>query len=122
MGKPTYEELEKRLLYLEKSEQNRKRMEKALRHSEDKYKILSENIAHGFFRSTTGSQGKFIEVNSAFVDILGYNKKQDLYTISVADIYQFPADRFFRQVRGWISEVICSNLIPKVGYCFYPVD
>jgi PAS domain S-box-containing protein len=93
MNKQSYNDLQKRLKTLEKSEKSRKRIEDALRDSENKYKILSENIALGFFRSTSGSMGSFIEVNSAFLKILGYKKKNELYSKNVADIYLNPVDR-----------------------------
>jgi len=65
----------------------------ALRESEEKYRTITENIAVGIFRSTPGSTGKFIEVNPAFVKMLGYEKKQELLDLNVCDIYQEPKDR-----------------------------
>jgi len=94
MKNPTYKELKERIVELERSEQNRKQVEQALRQSENKYKIFSENISLGFFRSTAGPKGKFIEVNSATTKILGYKNKKDLYAKNVADTYKNPDDRF----------------------------
>ncbi len=65
----------------------------ALRANEEKYRTITENIAVGIFRSTPGSTGKFIEVNPAFVKMLGYEKKQELLDLNVCDIYQEPKDR-----------------------------
>jgi PAS domain S-box-containing protein len=68
-------------------------IENALRKSEEKYRTLTENIALGIFRSTPGPKGRFIEVNPAFVKMLGYSNKRELLAIDVAQIYQNPKDR-----------------------------
>jgi sigma-B regulation protein RsbU (phosphoserine phosphatase) len=61
--------------------------------SEEKYRTLFRYIAVGVFRSTPGSDGKFLEVNPALVRILGYEDERDLLNVRVADVYQRPADR-----------------------------
>ena len=71
----------------------RKRVENALRESEEKYKTLTENINVGIYRNTVGPKGKFIEANPAIVKMFGYENKYEFFTISVADLYQNPRDR-----------------------------
>ncbi|MBN1639182.1 MAG: PAS domain S-box protein [Ignavibacteriales bacterium] len=63
---------------------------KLLKESEKKYKNLTDSIPLGIFQSTPDKYGKFIEVNSAFVKILGYKNKNELVKLNVSDIYQNP--------------------------------
>ena len=93
MSKPIDKEFNKPINNLEKADASNKQMEEALRESEEKYRTLTENIALGIFRSTPGSKGRFIEVNSAFAKMLGYTNKKELFEIDVAQTYQNPKDR-----------------------------
>lgn len=61
--------------------------------SEEKYRTLTENITLGIFRSTPGPRGSFIEVNSAFADMLGYPGKHELFELDVAQVYKDPTER-----------------------------
>jgi len=93
IGKPTSMDLKRRIRALEKADAVRKRIEKALRGSEEKYRTLTENIPVGIFRSTPGPRGKFLEVNRALVQMLGYRSKKELFASDVAHVYQNPKDR-----------------------------
>ncbi|MBC8439342.1 MAG: PAS domain S-box protein, partial [Deltaproteobacteria bacterium] len=68
--------------------------EEALRESEKKYRIIYENAVEGFFQSTP--EGRFVSVNSAFSNMLGYDSPEDLVS-SISDIttqyYVNPDDR-----------------------------
>ncbi len=57
------------------------------------YKALIENLPLGVFRTTPGADGQFIEVNPAFVHMLGYKDKEELLALKVSDIFQNPAQR-----------------------------
>ena len=41
---------------------DRKKIENALKESEEKYRSLTENIPIGLYRNTPGAKGKFLEV------------------------------------------------------------
>ncbi len=70
----------------------RKRAEEALRQSEARYRELVENATYGIYRVTV--TGKFLEVNPALVQMLGYASKAELLSkCPQADIYCDPADR-----------------------------
>lgn len=70
----------------------RKQAEEQLRQSEIKYRTLIETMPDGVYRSTP--EGKFIEVNDAMVNILGYDNKEDLMAIDIkTDLYFDPSDR-----------------------------
>jgi sigma-B regulation protein RsbU (phosphoserine phosphatase) len=78
---------------LEKAAILKNKMEQALQESEEKYRTLLEHIPVGIFRSTPGPRGRFLEVNEAYVKMLGYQNKEELLTIDVALLYQNEEDR-----------------------------
>jgi len=70
----------------------RKRAEHQLRRSEEKYRQLIETMPDGVYRSS--HDGKFLEVNQALVNILGYNSKDELMAVDIkADLYFSHEDR-----------------------------
>lgn len=72
----------------------RRRMETALRESEEKYRSIFENALMGIFQTTP--EGRFITANRAMADMLGYGSPQELMD-AVRDIpnqlYVHPAER-----------------------------
>ena len=86
-------ELTKSVKELLKEISERKRAEQALRTSEEKYRSLTDNLSVGVFRSTPGPKGNYIEVNSAFMEMLGFTEKSKLYLHSAFELYQNPEDR-----------------------------
>jgi len=71
----------------------RKQAEKAIMESEEKYHTLTENIQVGIYRNTIGPEGKFIEANSAALQMFGFDSREEMYNITISDLYQNPADR-----------------------------
>jgi PAS domain S-box-containing protein len=70
----------------------RKRVEQALRESEEKYRKLIETMQDGVYRSS--QEGKFFEVNPAMVKMLGYDSKEELLAIDIkSQLYCAPEDR-----------------------------
>ncbi len=61
----------------------RKQAEEALRESEKKYRSLFENAVEGFFQSAP--EGRFISVNPAFAEMLGYSSPEELIS-NITDI------------------------------------
>ena len=61
----------------------------ALRHDDRKYDNLFNNSIDGIYKST--SDGKFIDVNSALVKMLGYNSKEELLKINIKEQLYFNA-------------------------------
>jgi len=78
---------------LQKEIVERKRAEEALRGSEEKYRTLTENLSVGVFRSTPGPKGNYIEVNSAYIRMFGFENKETLLSLYAYDLYQNPVDR-----------------------------
>lgn len=70
----------------------RKRAEAALRRSEEKYRSLFEESKDGIYISTY--DGRFIDVNPAMVELLGYSSKEEMMSLDIKhEVYFNPADR-----------------------------
>jgi two-component system NtrC family sensor kinase len=70
----------------------RKKFEKDLRESEEKYRNLFERVRHGLFISST--EGKFLDCNQAMWGSLGYQDEEEFLKIDIAkDLYANPEDR-----------------------------
>ena len=70
----------------------RKQMEETLRKSEEKYRSIVENLKEGIFQRY---QGRFLTVNKAFADILGYTSPEDVIetiTDTSRQLYVHPED------------------------------
>ena len=71
--------------------QDLKQSQEALREAEEKYRRIFEKSKDMVF--ITSVDGKFIDVNQAGVEILGYENKEELLKIFVKDTYFNPEDR-----------------------------
>jgi two-component system NtrC family sensor kinase len=70
----------------------RREAERALRHSESKYRSLVEHATYGIYRSTP--EGHFVSVNPALVEMLGYGSEEELLEAKLADeIYEDRGER-----------------------------
>lgn len=70
----------------------RKQAEQALRESEVKYRALVEHATYGIFRAS--HDGRFLAVNPALVEMLGYETPEELMTVDIAhDVYTDPIQR-----------------------------
>lgn len=70
----------------------RKRFEKELKESEEKYRNLFERVQHGLFISS--KEGRFLDCNKALLNMLGYENKEEFLNIDIAkDLYVNPEDR-----------------------------
>ncbi len=68
-----------------------KRAEISLRDSEEKYRILVENINVGIFQSTF--DGKFLSVNSAIAQMAGYENIEQFMAMPAGNLYADAVDR-----------------------------
>ncbi len=70
----------------------RKKFERKLRESEEKYRNLFERVQHGLFISS--KEGRFLDCNQALANKLGYPAKEELLNIDITkDLYVNPEDR-----------------------------
>ncbi len=71
---------------------DRRRTEEDLRRSEARLKDIFDNMPNGYYLSTR--DGKFVDVNPAFVKMLGYPSREELLRVDIAhDIYVEPGER-----------------------------
>jgi two-component system NtrC family sensor kinase len=85
----------------------RKKFEKELKESEEKFRNLFERVRHGLFIST--KEGHFLDCNQAMWGLLGYQDKEEFLKIDILkDLYVNPEDRktFMEQVEnlGFIKD------------------
>jgi PAS domain S-box-containing protein len=70
----------------------RKLAEQAMRESEEKYRTLFEGSREPLI--VTSKDGKFVDLNKAVVQLLGYDNKEELMKIgSIAHLYSLPEDQ-----------------------------
>ncbi len=73
-GKPSHEELQKRIKELEKEAVECKQAEEALRESEEKYRTILEIIEDSYYE--VGIRGNFTFFNDSMCKILGYPRDE----------------------------------------------
>ncbi|NWG03978.1 MAG: PAS domain S-box protein [Syntrophaceae bacterium] len=70
----------------------RKKFEKELKESEEKFRNLFERVQHGLFIST--KEGRFLDCNQALVEMAGYDDKEEFLKIDIPrDLYVNKEDR-----------------------------
>jgi diguanylate cyclase (GGDEF)-like protein/PAS domain S-box-containing protein len=107
---PQDHELMTRMTQLAGIAVERHRSEEALRASEAKFRGLFESVLEGVYRSTL--DGRFLAVNSAFAQMLGYASAEELYRIPCAAIYAKPGDRdgYVRLIKT-DGEIRCEEIL-----------
>ncbi|MDO9559471.1 MAG: diguanylate cyclase [Syntrophales bacterium] len=89
----------------------RKRMEEAIRESEEKYRSLINNVNIGVYRSTVGRNGRFTQANPAVARMFGYNSADEFMKVQALDLYQDPGDRKrFMQAISRTGSVVSKEL------------
>ncbi len=82
-----------------------RKAERALRETEDRYRILFEHSRDPMY--VTSSAGRILEANDAFVRLFGYGRSE-LVDMNAADLYAEPKDRdrFREQIArtGWVED------------------
>jgi PAS domain S-box-containing protein len=79
----------------------RKLAEQAMRESEEKYRTLFEGSKEPLF--ITARDGKFVDLNKAIIQLLGYDNKEELMKIgSITQLYSKPEDQ--SKIQGILSK------------------
>jgi len=69
-----------------------KKMEIALRDSEEQYRSLFDRMLDGFYRST--HEGRFVDVNSAMVKMFGFSSREEMLNVDIKnELYFAPEER-----------------------------
>lgn len=71
----------------------KKEAQTILQAQEEKYRTLTFNLNVGLYRSTADEEGSFLEINPAFIKMLGYSSKKKLLEKPVSSLYVNPDDR-----------------------------
>jgi two-component system NtrC family sensor kinase len=79
----------------------RKRFEKELKESEEKFRNLFERVRHGLFISA--KEGHFLDCNQALLEMAGYQDKEEFLKMDIAkNLYVNPGDR--KKFQGLIEQ------------------
>ncbi|MFY9153042.1 MAG: PAS domain S-box protein [Prolixibacteraceae bacterium] len=93
---------------------NRKKVEAELSRSENLYRNLVERLPDGIYKST--HDGVFIEANPALLQMLGYESKEELFSIDLKkDLYFDPEDRESIALQEKYEEIGIFRLKKKDG-------
>jgi two-component system, LuxR family, sensor kinase FixL len=84
----------------------RKLFEKNLTESEERYRTLVNNLNIGVFRTTIDAEGKFISVNPALVELLGFDSEKEMRNHNVVDFYPDKEARF-----NFINEIVRTGIV-----------
>jgi diguanylate cyclase (GGDEF)-like protein/PAS domain S-box-containing protein len=105
-GTPTQrdQDLSARMSQLASIAIERRRSEDALRDSESKFRGLFQSVMEGVYQTTL--DGKFLAVNRAFVEMMGYATAEEIYALEADSLYWNPNDRdsFVRRLES-VAEV-----------------
>jgi len=71
----------------------RKRVERAIRESEKRYRLLFERNLAGVFRTTLA--GRVLECNQATASIFGYDSPEEVLALPAANLYESSTEREF---------------------------
>ncbi|MFH0802677.1 MAG: PAS domain S-box protein [bacterium] len=83
--------LKKTMAGLEEELAERKRAEEALKKSQESFRTLFDGVPIGLYRSTPA--GRFLDVNHAMVQMLGYSDREGLLGLRTTNLYTDPEDR-----------------------------
>jgi PAS domain S-box-containing protein len=96
----------------------RKKMEAALRESEERYRTFVENLPIGVYRTTPGPKGKHLIANSYFLRMFGYDSLEELVQkVDVSDMYLHPAER-----KVFSDNLLANGQVDRVELCLKRSD
>ena len=93
----------------------RRKAEIALRKSEQRYRSLFEGVPIGIYRTTP--LGQILDINPAFVHLLGYPNREMLMTVSVPDLYMNPGERI-----QWLARIEREGIVRDFEVQFRKYD
>ncbi|MFW9972842.1 MAG: PAS domain S-box protein, partial [Candidatus Odinarchaeota archaeon] len=104
-------------IFISRDITTKKESEQKLRESENKYRTLFESSTDGIY--STDMEGKFIEVNQAFLEMLGYSRKEllvkNIRQITPSKWYDIDDEITFTQLSEEESKIYEKEFIRKNG-------
>ncbi|HNX22559.1 MAG TPA: PAS domain S-box protein [Spirochaetota bacterium] len=79
----------------------RKKLYNTLKINEERFRTLMENLPVGVFRTSISEPGRIIQANPAMASIFGFDSIDQMFEITVEDLYFTPEDR-----RTFVMEMI----------------
>lgn len=93
---------------------DRKKAEAAIEQSESNYRNLVGRMPDGVYKST--HDGRFVEVNPAMIDMLGYSSKEELMSVDIkTQLYFEPTDRESIMLQEKLQEMGVFRMKKKDG-------
>ena len=121
--KPAKIASKERLLAIVSDISDRKVTEEALNKSESQFRNLFETMPNGYYRSTP--KGYFVEVNPAFVKMLGYSSKEELLSVYIPStlyVQESERDEIITENQNFISTFETYRLKTKDGRIIWVED
>lgn len=84
----------------------RKKVEEALKNSEEQYRSLVDNVNIGIYRNTTGPEGRFLQANPAIAKMFGYDSVEEFMKVKVSDLYWSAQERAI-----FINEILMNGSV-----------
>jgi len=112
-----------RLLAIVSDISERKVAEEALNKSESQFRNMFETMPNGYYRSTP--EGYFVEVNPAFVKMLGYSSKEELLSVHIPStlyVEESERDEIITENQTFISAFETYRLKTKDGRIIWLED
>ncbi|MBL8063204.1 MAG: GAF domain-containing protein [Anaerolineales bacterium] len=105
---------EDRTLWVVREITERRRMENALRESEERYRSLFDFMMDGIYRST--HEGRFVDVNPAMVKMFGYASREEMLNIDIKkELYFSPEERGSHILDTGMEEIEVYRMRRKDG-------
>lgn len=105
------------VIIIAKDIRSQKKIEEELGESKEKYQLLRDNINFGVFRTASGREGRFLEVNPAAVRILGCRDTNELFQLRLSNFFQRPED-----YKELIENLYDKNIITNQIFDFQRKD
>ena len=89
--KTTFQKLEQRIKELKREASEFRRLKKAIRAGDEKYRTLFDESRDAIY--ITSREGKISDVNQAWSELFGYSKEEIIDKINIRELYVCPDDR-----------------------------
>ncbi|MGD2247478.1 MAG: DUF835 domain-containing protein [Candidatus Methanofastidiosia archaeon] len=114
-SKREIETLRRTVAKLQKAEAEHTKIEKALKESEKRYRLLFEKNVAGVYRSNI--TGKLLECNTSFATMLGYDSPEEILEHETWDLYKDTQQR-----KKFLKKLKAHHTLTNFEECLYKKD